>query len=66
MPAGLDDLSVLEPDPLVLLGEMAGRPADVVRVLGLARDAGDAEKVLELFEALLACLLQEFFRRSHR
>ena len=49
MPAGLDDLSVLEPDPLVLFGEMAGRPADIVRVFGLARDARDAEKLLEFF-----------------
>ena len=30
VPAGLDHRSVLEPYPLVLLGEMAGRPTDVL------------------------------------
>ena len=65
MPLGLDHLGVLHPDSLVLLSEVAGRPADVVRVLGLAGDARDTQEVLELLEALLAGLFQKFLRCRH-
>jgi hypothetical protein len=62
----VDDLGILQPDPLVLLGEVAGGAAHVAGVFRLARNARDTEKVLELAQALLARLVEEFLRRRHR
>ena len=58
VPLCLDDLGVLQADLLVLLDEVGGRPAHVVRPIRLTGDAGDTEKRLELLESLLARLLQ--------
>ena len=66
MSGGVDDLRVLQPDSLVLLGEVARGAADVVGVFGLARYARDAEKVLELAEPLLTRLVEEFPGGRHR
>ena len=65
VPRRLDDLGVLESDPLVLLGEVAGRASDVGGPLGLARNAWDLEKVFEFLEPLVAGSFKEFFGRDH-
>ena len=66
MAGGGHDLDVFETDALVLLGQVSGRAADVVGLVGLARDAGDAKKGLELRDPLRACLVQVLIGRGHR
>jgi hypothetical protein len=63
MPGRLDDLCVLQPNSLVLLSEVTGGAPHIGGALRLARDAGDAEEVFELAEALLARLFEKFLRR---
>ena len=65
MPARLDHFGVLQPNPLVLLGEVTSRPPHVIGALGLTRDAGNPQKILEFLESLLAGLHEEFLRRGH-
>ena len=65
MPLRLDDLGVLESYLLLLLDQVGGRAAHVVRAIRLARDAGNAEKRLELLEPLLARLLQPLLSVGH-
>ena len=65
MPRGLDDLRVLESDPLVLFGQVAGGAPDIVGSFRLARDAGDPQKIFEFRQSLLAGIFKEFFRGDH-
>ena len=62
----VDDLDILQPDPVVLLGEVASGTTDVIGVFRLAGDARDAQKILELAEALFVRFVEEFVGRSHR
>jgi len=60
MPSCLDDFGVLESNPLVLLGQVAGSTADVVAALRLTRDAGDPQEVFEFLEPLVAGIFEEY------
>ena len=65
MPGRLDDLGVLESNPLVLLGQVTGGTTDVVAALRFARDAGDPQKVFEFLQSLITGIFKEFFGGNH-
>jgi len=66
VPGRVDDLGILQPNSLVLLGEVAGGAAYVIGMVWLARDARNPEKVFELAEALLTRLVEEFLGGRYR
>jgi hypothetical protein len=64
VPGGLDNFGMLEPDRGILRGQMFRGPPNVIDMVGLTRDARDAQELLELAQAALARVFEKLLGRA--